>query len=683
MIDIQTNVNSLVAQQNLNTNSIFQSKTIEQLTSGYRINSSGDDAAGLAVANKFRSMVAELTQGVANGNDGTASLQIMDGGMNNISQILDRLKTLAMQSASESFTGDRSVLNSEFQSDLQEIDRQAQSIGLNVGGTFAKSMAIYLGAGGGSQSASNSVVNVDLSNATVDSSSLGLVSNQAVNSNVYDLSDSSNTSVSKILGSANGTPANIGFTFFGSGFANNGIGNQGNGGVQVTVSTKNITDMNSLVSAINAQIQQVASGTTAQDAAFKAANITASVVTDASGNQKLAFNSNVSGFEVQAGGTSNTNQDQASNALLGNFATTGAPGGQAASSYVVGTNWAGEAAANVSNTGNVVLSLAGAGIATAFAITLTGGSITVATAVAEINAVIASQTGVTGVTAQIMGGGVMIGDVNGTLTVASSVTNSGTGSTMPGFGATQTDSYGMLVAGNTYELGNATSQVSNLQYTGTLSGAQTLALTVVDSTGQSHGLTINLGNTTTQTLNSTIGNINDQIQSSYDPYLQSVTAVKTNTNGVDTINFVSTQPNFSVNIGSTAQSTSLTNLGISDGTGAQGKTVYSVQNGTSGAADISTVQGAQAAVTAITAAVAALGSAQADVGKGENQLGFAISLAQSQITNFSAAEANIRDANVAQEAANLTKAQTLQQASIAAMAQANSAPQAVLALLRG
>jgi len=84
------------------------------LTSGYRINSSGDDAAGLAVANKLRSSVAELTQGVANGNDAVARLQIMDGGMSNISMILDRLKTLATQSASGTFTGDRGTLKTEF-----------------------------------------------------------------------------------------------------------------------------------------------------------------------------------------------------------------------------------------------------------------------------------------------------------------------------------------------------------------------------------------------------------------------------------------------------------------------------------------------------------------------------------------------------------------------------------------
>ena len=93
--------------------------------------------------------------------------------------------------------------------------------------------------------------------------------------------------------------------------------------------------------------------------------------------------------------------------------------------------------------------------------------------------------------------------------------------------------------------------------------------------------------------------------------------------------------------------------------------------------------GAQAAVTAITSAVSLLGTAQAAVGTGEDQLGFAASLAQSQITNFSSAESQIRDADVAQQAANLSKAQVLQQSSIAAMAQANAEPQALLTLLKG
>ena len=70
------------------------------------------------------------------------------------------------------------------------------------------------------------------------------------------------------------------------------------------------------------------------------------------------------------------------------------------------------------------------------------------------------------------------------------------------------------------------------------------------------------------------------------------------------------------------------------------------------------------------------------MGAGENILQYATSLANSQITNDSAAESGIRDANVAAEAANLSKAQVLQQSSIAAMAQANAAPQALLKLLQ-
>jgi flagellin-like hook-associated protein FlgL len=92
---------------------------------------------------------------------------------------------------------------------------------------------------------------------------------------------------------------------------------------------------------------------------------------------------------------------------------------------------------------------------------------------------------------------------------------------------------------------------------------------------------------------------------------------------------------------------------------------------------------AQAALAAVNEAVSKLGIVQGKIGTAQNKLSYAIQLAQSQITNFSAAESRIRDADVASEAANLTKAQVLSQASMAALAQANSAPQAVLSLLRG
>ena len=176
-LSFQTNVTALTAETNLQVNSNFQSQTITRLTSGFRINSSGDDAAGLAVANGLRSTVSELTQGVRNANDGTSILQTVDGGLNNISNILDQLKSLATQSASGTFSGNRATLNQEFTTLLGEIDRQAANIGLGSGaGTSAaynSVIAVYIGGG---STLANAQVIVDLSGSgnVVNSGGLGI-----------------------------------------------------------------------------------------------------------------------------------------------------------------------------------------------------------------------------------------------------------------------------------------------------------------------------------------------------------------------------------------------------------------------------------------------------------------------------------------------------------------------------
>jgi len=191
MISIQTNYASMVGEQNLGVNNSFQTKTIEALTSGYRINDSGDDPAGLAVANQFRSNVAELTQGVINANSGASTLQIIDGGLNNISTMLDRMKTLASESASGTFTGSRATLQSEFATLQTEINREADNIGLggNNGGN-ATNLNVYIGGGSNLQ---NSQVTVNLNGQLVDTAALGV---QA--SNV-----SGNTEAATMLGAVN------------------------------------------------------------------------------------------------------------------------------------------------------------------------------------------------------------------------------------------------------------------------------------------------------------------------------------------------------------------------------------------------------------------------------------------------------------------------------------------------
>ena len=191
MLSIQTNVTALFAEQNLAVNTDFQAQTIQRLTSGFRINRSGDDAAGLAVANQYRSNINELQQGVRNANDGTSILQIIDGGLNNISQILDRLKTLATESATDTFSGNRTTLNNEFTTLLTEIDRQAANIGLNAAGTYNKSLSVYIGGG---NVAANSAVTIDLSGAgnTVDSTGL------TVNGKTVDTQANAKTAITAI-----------------------------------------------------------------------------------------------------------------------------------------------------------------------------------------------------------------------------------------------------------------------------------------------------------------------------------------------------------------------------------------------------------------------------------------------------------------------------------------------------
>ena len=134
---VVNNVAAANAQANLVQTNMGLRTALTRLSSGLRINNSGDDAAGLAVANSYRSKVAVLNQGIRNANDGLSTLQIKDGALNNISNLLDRLSTLSTQAASSSSTVDRTKLNTEFASVLTEIDREATVAGLNAATQFS------------------------------------------------------------------------------------------------------------------------------------------------------------------------------------------------------------------------------------------------------------------------------------------------------------------------------------------------------------------------------------------------------------------------------------------------------------------------------------------------------------------------------------------------------------------
>ncbi len=538
---INTNIASMQAQEYLRVTQEFQTKTISRVTSGLRIVSSGDDAAGLAIANGFRSDQAVLTQGIRNANDGLATLQTIDSGINNISKLLDRARTLATQSASGTFNGNREVLNSEFQSVIEEINRQAKAIGLNQGGDFAKNLSVFIGGGRGANNTeiiSNGSVSVDLRRSTVDARSLGLSGYSASSNSLYNLGVYDNGTALD-LGSAIGAATSMTFNLSGVGFDD----------TQITVNLNGVQDLKGLVDAINAGIAAAAGGTAPGAVALRNANIQAQINADGKGFSLVSANS---AFVVEAG------SDTTAQTLFGLTA-----------------------AANVKVAGGL---------------------------------------------------------------------------------EARSFSFSALTGTNT----------------------QRITISAVGADGTLQSVDVVLDATSGASAEAAADAINTALLQSNKDGLMKILAAEAGS-GTDRITFASTGP-FKVvvhqRIGTGAE-------GLNGGTATtQDSTANATSETTldsSGGANlsISTQQAAERAVTALADAVRRLGEAQAVVGKGQNQFNFAVSLAATQLTNLAASESRIRDADLAFEAANLTKAQILTQAGVAALAQANAAPQAVLSLLRG
>ncbi len=118
------NLNSINSQRNLGSSQGALDSSLGKLSSGLRINNAGDDAAGLAIANGLNADFVALTQGVRNANDGIGIIQVADGALSQMSDMLARATQLATQAASET-VGDeeRSIINTEYQQIMQEIDR--------------------------------------------------------------------------------------------------------------------------------------------------------------------------------------------------------------------------------------------------------------------------------------------------------------------------------------------------------------------------------------------------------------------------------------------------------------------------------------------------------------------------------------------------------------------------------
>ncbi|MBS1984045.1 MAG: flagellin FliC [Bdellovibrionales bacterium] len=129
---INTNVASINAQRNLRGSNADMRRAMERLSSGARINRAGDDAAGLAISENLKAQIRGYQMNVRNSEDGISLVQVAEGGLNETSSILTRLRELGIQASSDTIGQDeRGFLNIEYQNMLQEVDRIANGTEFN------------------------------------------------------------------------------------------------------------------------------------------------------------------------------------------------------------------------------------------------------------------------------------------------------------------------------------------------------------------------------------------------------------------------------------------------------------------------------------------------------------------------------------------------------------------------
>lgn len=176
-ISILNNIASLAAQNQLQITQQNLQKTLFQLSSGSRINSGADDAAGLAISNGLQANVTALTQSANNANDGVGSLQVADGALSQVTTLLNRAVTLATESSTGTVSSaQRGALDAEFTQIKAEIDRIGSTTTFNGTSVFtASTTSIFL-----SDSATSSQIGVTVgtlaSSAIVNGASTANVS---------------------------------------------------------------------------------------------------------------------------------------------------------------------------------------------------------------------------------------------------------------------------------------------------------------------------------------------------------------------------------------------------------------------------------------------------------------------------------------------------------------------------
>lgn len=635
---INTNLNSLNVQNNMSKSQSSLQTSLTRLSSGLRINSASDDAAGLSISDRMTSQVRGFTQAARNANDAISLAQTAEGSLSSVGNNLQRIRELALQSAnSTNSSSDRKALNAEAQQLLSEVQRVAtttQFNGLNLlDGTFS-SAQFQVGAN------ANQTISVSMSGATTNS--LG-----------------SYGGAGKSLTQTTGANAGLSATAWSS---------------TSTIAINGTT--------IGASVATTAPGFTAGSAAAKAAAINAQ--TSVTGVTATASSTLTPTLAPQAGAGLSAGTLTINGVAVGSIAaatTAVAQGASSASAINAIANQTGVSATYDTSSGKLTLTAAdGRDINVGLG---AGAAGTAAQATQILNATGLSASSGTGLANGTAG--------TDTLTVAAGGTPAGsTGQSFTANGVTFILDNTVNNAASKWDSTNGrfvigTADAATADAAGTAGAIRSgLALAKQDSNTATALASLTVSGATNAVIlaDSRLGataTVGRNVTASDATLLGAVAATVAggdNTLGANKFAVtggtltLSASENFTMTqIGTTA----LADAGLD--TLQPGLTALST-------VDISTVAGSNKAISVLDQALAQVNAQRAQLGAVQNRFQSTIDNLNTSGQNLTAARSRILDADFASETANLSRGQVLQQAGVAILSQANSLPQQVLSLLR-
>jgi flagellin len=624
-LGILNNIPSLQAENELTLTSNALNSTLEQLSSGSRINSGADDAAGLAIANGLQANVTALTQSVSNANDGIGELQLADGALAQVTTLLNRAVTLATESGTGTVSDPQRVaLQAEYTSILAEINRIGASTTYNGQQVFTSGSDPNLNA---QDSPTNGLLTLGTA-LTVGQATT--VTAGGVSFTYPATAGVANPNVAVSAGPALTVASDL---------IASGVLTITRGGVATTYTAgTGAVTLQSLITAINTGVDVVGSGTLATTGVTVA------------GGAATGLSATLVGGQLQI-------TDNAGN---NNLAVTGA-----ATAINAGTTFADSTAPTVQNLINAINSDTTVGAKAS----LVAGNLVItdpqfrnnliaSTTDTDLGALVAGAPTLfttpltTGTTSTNLNE--LVGDVGTALTASTPLTNTDvTSFTAGGKIFTFTAGVGSTVGDLISAINNPTTDAAGLQaYIGT-TGTTAGQLVVTDPNDHND---IAVNSTNTETALGTLTNPATTASATTDIFLSDDTTVGSSQIGVS--------------FGS------LTTAGITNGSGGAAVDLNAA------GADILTQTDAQATLTLISAAIANIASVRGTLGATVNRLTAASNVLNSQVINLTSAENTITAADIPTVVANLTKYSILEQTGISALAQANQQQQLVLKLLQ-